>query len=146
MSVLPPARPFDGSSRANHQECPISACLAAGWKRAGNQVSFDRIVRPFVWLVPLAAGLVLAYGCLNPQPTAPARDDDDSGSNGAAATTGVADGASATTGLNGSAAATGGNQDGSGGTAPEDPGAGLAGAGGADSPDGPGGAAGETGQ
>lgn len=86
-------------------------------------------MRTFVWLVPLAAGLVLAHGCLNPQPTVPARDES-SGSDGATTTSSSAEGASATTSPGGTATG-GGIEDGTGGTGSGEPGQGAAGAGGA---------------
>ena len=91
----------------------------------------DELVRSLVWLVLLALVAFLAHGCLNPQPTAPARDESESP--GMTATSNAANGASASsTSGNPSAGTGGGIEDGSGGTAAEP------------SP-GSGGAAGETG-
>ncbi len=105
------------------------------WKHSRKGLTLTELVRPLVWLVPLAAGVLLAHGCLNPQPTAPARDEaGSSGSgDGATATTAAAEGASATTSLGSGNTTGGGIQDGAGGTVGTGSGApneGVAGAGG----------------
>jgi len=86
--------------------CPLQPPSAGGWKQAGNPGILQGAVRSSTWFVPLACAVVLAHGCLDPQPEAPARGPEAGGPSGASATSNASSAGDVATATQGSNAAT----------------------------------------